>query len=177
MDADRSTGKWVWDAKRRDFFYTPYKPGAPRRLPPDRSETSLAARAFRARAEWVPDQVKVRKEKWKRKAARRERLDAYGPLFDKTLPFVRRYAVRMLYSARGRAQVLGVPFSLTIAWAVERLVAGKCELTGIDFDMRGELRPGEGIRSSFGPSLDRRYPILGYTPDNWPFHTLTDTPR
>jgi hypothetical protein len=166
MNPKYSAGKWRWDAKRRDFFFAPYKPGQLRECPPHLSEKSLAGRAFQAKAEWVPEKKKLRQEKEKRRERRKERHEAFGPIFDSTPAYVRKYAVSMVYSARGRARVLGVPFSLTIAWAVERLVAGKCELTGIDFDMRGKLRPGEGIRSSFGPSLDRKHPILGYTPEN-----------
>lgn len=59
---------------------------------------------------------------------------------------------------RQRAAKRGLEFSLTEEWIRERLESGKCELTGIEFDLNTK-RP-------FSPSVDRTDSTKGYTPDN-----------
>ncbi len=79
------------------------------------------------------------------------------------------------YTIAGRARHLwdaaktnairkGIPFSLEIAWIVDRLNIGICEATGLPLSME---RPGDGKhRNPRAPSLDRVDPLRGYTPDN-----------
>lgn len=66
----------------------------------------------------------------------------------------------LVATLRTRARKRGIPFAITIPWVAERLSIGRCEMTGLPLDMRS------GPRRPFGPSLDRKQPTLGYTPDN-----------
>lgn len=61
--------------------------------------------------------------------------------------------------ARHRARIRGLEFDLDPADIQRRVDAGKCELTGISFDLSEP-------RSWNAPSLDRIVPALGYTRDN-----------
>lgn len=65
--------------------------------------------------------------------------------------------------AKGRAVGKGLEFTLTKAWVQERLTAGKCEATGLPFDLdlgtAAEPNP-------WSPTIDRRDSKLGYSPDN-----------
>lgn len=66
-------------------------------------------------------------------------------------------------SARNRAEKKGHTFDLTPEWIEEKLLAGKCEATGIPLELAGEtlkhFRP-------WTPSLDRTDCHGGYTKDN-----------
>lgn len=73
-------------------------------------------------------------------------------------------AYRLVSTARARAARDGLQFDLTRAWVARRLAAGRCELTGLPFDMRAGK--GSGPLLPFSPSLDRRNPKLGYTKRN-----------
>jgi hypothetical protein len=64
-------------------------------------------------------------------------------------------AVLLLSSARNRAEV-----TIDRQWVLERLHAGVCEVTGVRFVI------GERKWHPLGPSLDRKDPALGYTPEN-----------
>ena len=68
-------------------------------------------------------------------------------------------AERKLRSSMLRAQAIGCAFDLDAAWIAERLLAGKCEVTGIEF-ISGTLR------DPWHPTIDRKDPVLGYTKDN-----------
>jgi hypothetical protein len=68
----------------------------------------------------------------------------------------------LLGAAKARAEDHGVLFTITVDWVLERLSAGKCEVTGLPFRWSGVV----GLRSSFSASVDRREPALGYTPEN-----------
>lgn len=69
---------------------------------------------------------------------------------------------RLLSAAKARASQKGVPFNLPSKWLADRLAAGKCEVTGLPFDMvTVGSRP-----DSFAPSIDRKDSSLGYTEDN-----------
>lgn len=74
---------------------------------------------------------------------------------------LRKLATDLLHVARKRARRAGVPFSLTADWVHARLRAGVCEETGIPFTVGGRT-----TRSPWSPSLDRKCPRKGYTPDN-----------
>lgn len=68
-------------------------------------------------------------------------------------------ALRMLSAAKMRAKELHLLFDLDAEWIQDRLVMGRCEATGIAFDM--ELKRGWNT-----PSLDRIIPSKGYTKAN-----------
>jgi len=75
-------------------------------------------------------------------------------------------ATFMLGNARARARRLGLEFSLTKEWLLEKLSHGRCEATGLPFDIStGYGKGGSGL-NSFSPSLDRVDAFGGYTPDN-----------
>jgi hypothetical protein len=59
-----------------------------------------------------------------------------------------------------RAAERGVSFSLTLDWIREKIEAGRCELTGLEFHLGNERR------HLFKPSPDRIDSSRGYDPDN-----------
>ena len=65
-------------------------------------------------------------------------------------------------NAKNRAKAKGLPFTLTKEWVVERIEWGKCELSGIPFN----LEVGREVSGPFSPSIDKIVPELGYTPEN-----------
>lgn len=65
-----------------------------------------------------------------------------------------------LQSAKARCKKTGGEFSLTSEWARDRWT-GRCEVTNIPFII--SKRPAPFL---FSPSLDRKDPTKGYTPDN-----------
>lgn len=70
----------------------------------------------------------------------------------------------MLRRAESRAKQKGMDYSLTAAWAQARWT-GRCELTGIPFDLFKSRKEG----MSRCPSLDRIDNLLGYTKENTRF--------
>jgi hypothetical protein len=81
------------------------------------------------------------------------------------LDTVTRRAKVLRDQAEKRSRDHGVPFTLTQSWVKARLVAGRCELTGLPFDF-SHIQSGSGYRSNFCPSIERVQAHLGYTPDN-----------
>ena len=73
--------------------------------------------------------------------------------------------VALLKAAERRAKKRGIVFSLTREWAKSRWT-GRCEMSGIAFDMS---MPGTPGGRPFSPSIDRRDAALGYTKDNCQF--------
>ncbi len=74
---------------------------------------------------------------------------------------IRERAIRLCHATRLRAWRFGVEFDLTPDWIAARLEAGRCEVTGLAFEMRGGL-----ARNSLTPSIDRKIARLGYTQAN-----------
>jgi len=73
-------------------------------------------------------------------------------------------ARNMLGTARGRALQKNRPYDLTTGWLEPKLETGKCELSGLDFDLGG---PAAGMsRNPYAPSIDRIDSGKGYTKDN-----------
>lgn len=133
----------------------------------------LGRRAREAEEAWTydlsPDDLQRYKRNKRQQNKKRAALNALGrgPLpATATNPIVARTARSLTRSALDRAKVLNVPFSLDIRWVYHKVLAGRCELTGLSLDVAREFSPGEGLRSNFGPSLDRNVPELGYTPEN-----------
>ena len=74
----------------------------------------------------------------------------------------------MLQNAQIRSKDRGLEFTLVLEWAIKRLSAGVCEATGIPFDFSTNgvsLEKGEWAHP-LAPSIERKNPHLGYTPDN-----------
>lgn len=65
-------------------------------------------------------------------------------------------------SARGRAKRAGMKFEITLEWVEEKVLEGKCDLTGVRF--RFNKRESEGkVRCPYLPSIDRANSSKGYT--------------
>jgi len=77
-------------------------------------------------------------------------------------PFGR--ALAMWHGARTRAQKNGLEFTLTVEWARERVLHGRCELSGIPFDF-SEIGKKSNAKP-YSPSIDKINAHRGYTPDN-----------
>lgn len=68
-------------------------------------------------------------------------------------------AKKLISQARFRAKKKGLPFDLDVAAMEQRLATGRCQLTGIKFNL-------EGGRTWDSPSLDRVNSKLGYVMGN-----------
>ncbi|MBM31548.1 MAG: hypothetical protein CL764_01690 [Chloroflexi bacterium] len=75
-------------------------------------------------------------------------------------------AERMLTNAKQRAKRKGSYVSISKEWILERIIKGKCEVTGLDFTLGGGYGSGRSSFNSFNPSLDRIDPNRGYSPEN-----------
>ena len=72
-------------------------------------------------------------------------------------------AKRLMDGARERAQRYSIPLTITQEWIEDRLREGKCEVTGMSFDLTHH--PKFRV-NPFAPSLDRLDAARGYTPEN-----------
>ena len=70
-------------------------------------------------------------------------------------------AVQLHANAKRRAEDKGIAFDLDRIDLIERIAAGRCEATGLPFDMA----TGDGL-NPWAPSLDRKDSAGGYTADN-----------
>lgn len=70
-------------------------------------------------------------------------------------------AVQLHANAKRRAEDKGIVFDLDRLDLIERINAGRCEVTGLPFD----LAAGTGL-NPWAPSLDRKNSSGGYTPAN-----------
>lgn len=70
-------------------------------------------------------------------------------------------AKQMLQGARKRAEERGGDMTLSLEWIVEKIEAGRCELSGLPFDLTRA-----GVKSPYVPSVDRIDSSLGYVPEN-----------
>ena len=69
----------------------------------------------------------------------------------------------LLLGCKKRSKLKNIECSLDREWFEEKLKIGKCEISGILFD----LKMSETSRSNpFGPSPDRINVLQGYTPEN-----------
>jgi hypothetical protein len=76
---------------------------------------------------------------------------------------VRRKAQQLWSRARLNAWRKGVLFDISQQWVASKIMAGHCEVTGLPFEFENNYGTS---RNPFAPSLDRRNPSNGYTPDN-----------
>ena len=74
---------------------------------------------------------------------------------------VARHASIQISNSRRRSKAKGLPYDLTKDWLIEKLEAGKCELTGLPFVFDYKQRAGPQ-----SPTLDRIIPSRGYTKAN-----------
>jgi len=131
----------------------------------------LARQAAKAAGvEWEPELTpeevdrlakKTRLLHQRRRAFRETRED-----FCEKYPHLTPIANSIYARTRSRAKELGVPHSISRHWIMVRLIAGKCEVTGLPFDLRSEMAAKHGMRSNFGPSVDQIVPQGGYTQEN-----------
>lgn len=96
-------------------------------------------------------------------AKHRERRLADNKAWRHGLP-ERNRASYLVSGAKKRAAAKGIEFDLTFEWAIEKINAGVCEVTGLPFS----LSPpgGHAERSPWSPSVDKIDPSKGYTRDN-----------
>jgi hypothetical protein len=69
-------------------------------------------------------------------------------------------ALALWHRARKRSRHAGLPFNLTVEWIAERLRTGRCEVTGLPFDLASP------DRGPWSPSLDRLERNGPYAPEN-----------
>jgi hypothetical protein len=87
-------------------------------------------------------------------------VDKRRNLYETDMTFRARQLVRAIEK---RCRRNGIPFELDPEWLASRLSAGRCELSGIKF----ELKIHRSDRAHpFSPSVDRIAPSLGYTKSN-----------
>lgn len=73
-------------------------------------------------------------------------------------------ALMLWHAARTRAQKNGLEFTITVEWVRERVMAGRCELSGLPFDFSVIGKKSNG--KPYSPSIDKKDAFRGYTPDN-----------
>lgn len=109
----------------------------------------------------VKAKEKAARAAYRAKPEVQERLNAYR------LAYISRPETRALYlygAVRLRAKKRGLPFDLTLDWVRERVLVGRCSLTGLEFDY---APPPNGWRyNPLGPSVDQITPGAGYTMAN-----------
>lgn len=76
---------------------------------------------------------------------------------------IRYRAQTLYYGAKTRAKNKQLSFGLTIDWIEEKIRAGKCEVTNIDFKVKSV---DDEYSNPLVPSLDRIDSSLGYTFEN-----------
>lgn len=69
---------------------------------------------------------------------------------------------KLVKAALRRSRLANVPFDLTTDWCLRKIAAGRCEVTGIEFDLVFR----NNSRSPWAPSIDRIEPSRGYVQDN-----------
>jgi hypothetical protein len=136
--------------KRREYEAIPEVAARKRELknsPEAKERAREAVRRSREKPEVYERQAKRRKEKVEQERADPEAM-----------------ARRMLRHTRHRATKVGLDFSLTEDWALPKVLAGNCEVSGIPF--RYVKDDGSSRRNAFAPSVDRIDCRKGYTEDN-----------
>ena len=69
----------------------------------------------------------------------------------------------MIQWIRSRSKKRGFPFNLTVEFLAEKIMRGRCEVTGIPFELGSS---DEHHTKAFSPSVDRIIPGGGYTQNN-----------
>ncbi len=68
-------------------------------------------------------------------------------------------AACLVTAAKSRSLKKGLPFDLDIKEIAQKIKNGRCEVTGLEFDLTKS-------KGAFSPSLDQIVPGAGYTADN-----------
>lgn len=110
---------------------------------------------------WCKDCVRTYNRDWSRKNKDKAKLREWR---SKQRP--RRRASLLWRGAKKRAEKLGLEFSIEREWVEAKLHSGHCEVTGIPFNLAGWTDNPRKLKNSWSPSLDRKDPSLGYTPEN-----------
>lgn len=131
----------------------------------------LARQAAKAAGvEWEPELTPDQVDRLSRKARllhkRRRALKEVREDYAEKYPHLVPIASNIYARTKARAKELGLPHNLSRQWIMWRLVDGRCEVTGIPFDLRKELATKHGMRSNFGPSVDQIEPQGGYLQTN-----------
>jgi hypothetical protein len=78
------------------------------------------------------------------------------------------WALHRLYNiyntTRARALKKGIPFTITLEWFKDKVISGRCEVTGRPFNHDKPTKKGKN--NPFSPSIDRWDPSKGYIPEN-----------
>jgi hypothetical protein len=72
-------------------------------------------------------------------------------------------ANKLLHNAKSRAKRKNIEFSISEEFVRDKIAIGKCELTGLSFDLTISKTTKD---NPFAPSLDRIDPNKGYTEEN-----------
>jgi len=75
-------------------------------------------------------------------------------------------ASKLLRCARYRAKKQGIQCTLTKEWVLEKLNAGRCEVTNIEFKIKEGNGGKQNSENPWSPSIDRIDPNGEYTPEN-----------
>lgn len=106
---------------------------------------------------------------------RRENKERYQKNRERRLATVQRQRARLraeepwrlsLVGVKARAKKKGIPYDLDAAWGEARWT-GRCELTGLPFDL--EIIPGRTGPRTLSPSIDKIDPAQGYVKTNCRF--------
>lgn len=146
---DRETARQrAWKNKNRDRENTRVRERLRNASPEDRNKRSEAYLAWQKTPEGRASKSQAHRKRWETPSGR---------------------AYLLWKSAKYRASDRGLEFTLTSEFVRELMAKGCCQVTGIPFVF--SRRPGRnngrsGNRRPFAPSLDRKDPSQGYTPEN-----------
>lgn len=108
---------------------------------------------------WMPKCKDCHRQKAREKYHRKQEVYAVYSKRYYAMPLKR--ADIMHHTTKGRCTLNGIEYKLSKEWFREKIV-GCCEVTGLPF----EFSTTRVDRNLFGPSVDRKDPDKGYTPDN-----------
>ena len=113
------------------------------------------------------DPEKARADARARRAANPEAYKGYGRK-EQAIRREKQPWLAAFHSRRKHAEKRGLLFTITTAWAKARYT-GKCELSGIPFDIRKRDQVGNPGPRPHSISIDKIEQAKGYTPDNCRF--------
>lgn len=147
----------------------------PRKLPSVAHTSKIGHADYRLWIEkygWEPDERQKKHDYHKTRRAQNDKALARKHAGRTTAgamarnPVLASRAGAMSAAAKKRAEFLKIPYNITGKWVLEKLLVGKCEATGLPFDLYDGDYDGQGHHRMFAPSLDQISPRGGYTTDN-----------
>lgn len=123
--------------------------------PPRRCKVCVSERNQRNR-ETNREGLSARRKAWYRSKGRRLIMERHE------VPEMR--ARRTMASLKTRCKKRGIPLDIDIEWILTRFLDGRCEVTGIEFDLKITTKTVH--ISPWSPTIDRRNPDGGYLKDN-----------